>query len=122
MHSKGNHKAKRQPMEWEKISANDTTNKGLISIIYNLYNSIITTTKSKRRTEGLNLYFSKDMSCVQLCLTLWDHMDCSLPGPSINGIFQGKILEWIASPFSRGSAQPRGQTHISCIGRPIVYH
>ena len=34
-------------------------------------------------------------------------MDCSLPGPSILGIFQARLLEWIAIPFSRGSSLPQ---------------
>ena len=47
---------------------------------------------------------------AQLCPTLCDLMDCSLPGSSIHGILQTRILEWLASPFSRGSSQPRDQT------------
>ena len=39
--------------------------------------------------------------------TLCDHMDCSLPGFSIHGIFQARVLEWIAISSSRGSSQPR---------------
>ena len=42
-------------------------------------------------------------------------MDCSLPGCSVHGILQAKILEWVTFPFSRGSSQPRGQTQVSCI-------
>ena len=38
----------------------------------------------------------------QLCPTLSDPMDCSLPGSSIHGIFQAIVLEWIAISFSRG--------------------
>ena len=34
------------------------------------------------------------LSCPALC----DHMDCSLPGSSIHGIFQARVLEWIAFP------------------------
>ena len=49
-------------------------------------------------------------------------MDCSLPGSSIYGILQARMLEWVAMPFSRGSSQPRDQTHVSCIGRWILYH
>ena len=45
--------------------------------------------------------------CVQLCLTLCDSMNCSLPGPSIHGIFQERILEWVAIFYSRGSSRPR---------------
>ena len=37
---------------------------------------------------------------VQLCPTLCDPMDCSLPGSSIHGIFQARILEWVAISFS----------------------
>ena len=38
---------------------------------------------------------------VKLCLTLSDPMDCSLPGSSIHGIFQARVLEWGAISFSR---------------------
>ena len=44
-------------------------------------------------------------------------MDCSLPGYSIHGIFQARILEWVAISFTRGSSQPKDQTCVSCIGR-----
>ena len=37
-------------------------------------------------------------------------------------IFQARILEWVAISYSRGSSQPRDRTHISCIGRQILYH
>ena len=42
-------------------------------------------------------------------------MDCSLPGSFVPGISQENILEWVAISFSRGSSQPRDQTHVSCI-------
>ena len=51
---------------------------------------------------------------AQLCPTLCDPMDCSLPGSSVNGILQARILEWVAIPFSRGSSQPRDPTQVSC--------
>ena len=49
------------------------------------------------------------MLCLltQLCLTLCDPMDCSPPGSSVHGIFQERILEWVAMPSSRESSQPR---------------
>ena len=50
-----------------------------------------------------------------LCLTLGDSMDCSPPGSSIHGIFQARVLEWVAISFSRGSSQPRDQTWVSHI-------
>ena len=37
---------------------------------------------------------------AQLCLTVRDPMDCSLPGSSVHGIFQARVLEWDASAFS----------------------
>ena len=42
-------------------------------------------------------------------------MDCSLPGSSICGIFQARVLEWVAISFSRGSSQPRDRTWVSHI-------
>ena len=55
---------------------------------------------------------------------LWP-MDCSLPGPSVHGILQARILEWVAIPSSKGSSQPRDRTrvcYVSCIGRWVLYH
>ena len=52
---------------------------------------------------------------TQLCPTLFDPMHCNLPGFSVHGIFQTRILEWVATPFSRGSAQGMEQTWVSCI-------
>ena len=40
-------------------------------------------------------------------------MDCILPGSSVHGIFQARVLEWVAISFSRGSSRPRYQTQIS---------
>ena len=42
----------------------------------------------------------------QLCPTLCNPMDCSLPGSSVHGILQARILEWAAIPFSRGFPNP----------------
>ena len=39
---------------------------------------------------------------AQLCLTPSDPMDCSLPGSAIHGIFQARVLEWVAIAFSGG--------------------
>ena len=54
---------------------------------------------------------------AQSCPTLWDPMDYSLPGSSVHGILQARILEWVAISFSRGSFQPRDRTQVSCIAR-----
>ena len=50
---------------------------------------------------------------LQSCPTLCDYMDCSLPGSSVHGIPQTRILEWVALPFSRRSSLPRNWTHVS---------
>ena len=60
-----------------------------------------------------------------LCLTLYNHMDCSFLGPSVLGIFKARILEWVAVSSSRGSSWFRDWTHasrVSCIDRWILYH
>ena len=45
-------------------------------------------------------------SVAKLCLTLCDPMDCSLPGSSVHGILQARILEWVAMSFSRDLSDP----------------
>ena len=52
---------------------------------------------------------------VQSCPTLCDPRDCSLSGSSIHGIFQARVLEWIAIAFSRESSRPRDGTRVSRI-------
>ena len=52
---------------------------------------------------------------AQSCSTLCDLMDCSLQCSSIHGIFQARVLEWVAICFSRGSSWPRDWILISCI-------
>ena len=82
----------------------------------------------QRQTEvtGWN---NKDITCMcvdtQSCQTLWDSMDCSLPGSSVHGLFQTRLLEWVAISFSRESSWPKVWAHvsgISCIVRRILYH
>ena len=51
--------------------------------------------------------------CTQCCLILCDPMSCRVPDSSIHGIFQARILEWVAISFSWGSSQPRDQTCVS---------
>ena len=53
----------------------------------------------------------KSLSHVRLC----NRMDCTLSGSSVHGIFQARVLEWIAISFSRGSSRPRNQTRASRI-------
>ena len=62
------------------------------------------------------------LMCAQLCPTLCDPMNDSLPGSTLHGILQVRILEWVAIFYSKRSSQPRNWTHVSCIGRQILYH
>ena len=68
-----------------------------------------------------NLAFPHPLSSLkwsdvaQSCLTLCDPMDCSLQGSSVHGIFQARVLEWVAVSFSRGSSWPRDWTLVSRI-------
>ena len=76
---------------------------------------------------ALNSQPTAQYSCVhtQSRLTLWDSMDCSLPGSSVHGIFLARILEWVAIFYSRGSSQSMDWTfipYVSCIVRQISYH
>ena len=78
-------------------------------------------------------YYMLQLHCVvlfcaksfQSCLTLWDPIDCSPPGSSVQGILQARLLEWVSKSSSRRSSWSRNRTHlsrISCIGRQILYH
>ena len=66
-------------------------------------------------TEWLTHMHAKSL---QSCLTLCDPMDCSLPGSSVHGILQARILEWVAMSFSRGSLQPRNRAQVSLLPEP----
>ena len=57
----------------------------------------------------LKMYESEKMKVLvaQSCLILCDPMDCNVPGSSVHGMLQVRILEWVAIPFSRGSSQLR---------------
>ena len=68
-------------------------------------------------TVGIGIiYFSPCMcscSVAQLCPTLCNPMDCSQSGSSVQGIFQARVLEWVAISSSKGSSWSRDQTHVS---------
>ena len=58
---------------------------------------------------------NSDSEVAQSCPTLRDPMDSSQPISSIRGIFQARVLEWVAISFSRGSSWPRDLTWVSRI-------
>ena len=79
-----------------------------------------TNTPPKTLSQGNTRLWKK---CQSLCLvrlfaTPWA---VALQGSSVHGILQERILEWVATPFSRGSSRPRDQTLVTHIGRWILH-
>ena len=62
-----------------------------------------------------------ESEAVQWCPILHDTMDCSLLGISVHGIFQARVLEWVAIAFSLSSLTGY-QIDIPCIGRQSLNH
>ena len=62
-------------------------------------------------------------SFAQSCPTLRNAMDCIPPGSSVHGIFQARILEWVAISYSRGILPTQGLNQcVCCTGGQILYH
>ena len=61
---------------------------------------------------------------TQSCLTLRNPMDCSLPGSSLHGTFQARVLEWvaIASPGDHPDPGIKPRSSTSCVCRQTLYH
>ena len=57
----------------------------------------------------------KESEVTQSCPTLRDPMECSLPGSSVHGIFQARVLEWATISFSRGSFRPRDRNRVPAL-------
>ena len=73
-----------------------------MSLLFNMLSRLVITFLP--RTKRLLISWLQSPSVVIL-----DPMGCSLPGSSVHGILQARILEWVTIPFSRGSSQLRGQ-------------
>ena len=104
----------------QKFSIKSYKSKHLLSAL-NKLNLVL----SSWSTVGFQFSCMSACVCAQSCLTLCDLMVCSLPVSSIHGIYETRILEWIAISYSRGSSQHRDHalfSSISCIRRPILYH
>ena len=69
--------------------------------------------KTGRQRIYLIMYVCVCVKSLQLCQTLCEPVDCSLPGSSVHEIFQATILEWISTPSSRGPSWPRDWTRVS---------
>ena len=72
----------------------------------------IARTWKQPRCPSTNEWIKKSESETKSCsvLSLYNSMDCT-----VHGIFQARILEWVAFPFSRGSSQLRGRTQVSSL-------
>ena len=68
---------------------------------------------SERLSLLLKSVDESESEVAQSCPTLWNPLDYSLPGSSVHGIFQARVLEWVVISFSRGSSQPRDRTRVS---------
>ena len=83
-----------------------------------LFSLIIPWMGEKKKKQGRKKPFvTKKIVCSvsQLCPALYNTLDCSPPGSSVHGIYQARILKWIAISFSRGSSQPRDWTSVFCV-------
>ena len=65
--------------------------------------------------------WQKSVLVAQSCPTLCNSVDCSLPGSSVLGIFQARILEWVAISFSKGIF-PTERTNRFLHCRQILHH
>ena len=65
--------------------------------------------------QGNFFCFGVYAQLLQSWLTFCETMDCSPLGSSVRGVLQARILKWVAILSSRGSSQPRDQTHVFCV-------
>ena len=88
--------------------------------------------KNKKPNHSCNVKsqmhnWMQEILCLapQWCLTLWGAIVCSPPCSSVQGIFQARILDWVAISYAGISSPPRDQTCISCtfcVGSWFLYH
>ena len=97
----------------------------LCTLLYGTVNIAVVLIYFKPRTSGSKCKAAvMQLVCyhsvvAQLCPTLCNPMDCSLPGSSVRGIHQARILEWVVISFSRRSFPPRDRTRVSCIANGL---
>ena len=89
------------------LTVNQTHTVDFILILHFFFNF------TKRWREECWVHSESDSEVTQSCPTLCDPVDCNLPGSSVHGILQARILEWVAISFSRGSSWPRDWTRVS---------
>ena len=82
-----------------------------------LVDSRLLVIKFRGRSKIIHGFSTELWLCLvsQLCLTLYNPINCSSSGSSVQGIFQVRILDWVVMPFSERSSQTRDQTQVFCI-------
>ena len=60
--------------------------------------------------------------CARVRSVMSDSRDYTLPGSSVHGIFQARMLECVVISSFRGSSRPRDQVHVSCTGRRVLHY
>ena len=78
------------------------------------------------KCENCQVYCYIPSLCTHVCMLSWVRLFCkpmyhTLPDSSVYGVLQARILEWVATPSSRGSSPPRPWTPVSCITREPLY-
>ena len=111
----------------DNLSLNNRTASTIHIFSYIMQHTIFST-QSLLQNHSLSQYMSDILlpaKSLQSCLTLCNPRDCSLPGSSVHGNLQARLLEGVAMPSSRGYSRPKDWTYIfyiSCIGRWVLYH
>ena len=80
---------------------------------------------SQSGEKGTLIHCCMYAKSLQLCQTFCNTMNCSSSGPTVQGIIQARILDWVDISFSRGSSWFKDRTHVSyvsCFGRGVHYH
>ena len=99
---------------------NFNNNKKFIKILNDL--RMLDWEETSETSNSTHSFKSVKVLVAQSCLTLYEPMDCSLPGFSVYGICQARILEWVAISFSRGIFPTQGLNLGLPHGRQILYH
>ena len=87
----------------------------LLLMVYNLIQTNVINKDSFLIFRTLCVCIYMCVLVAQSCPALCNSMDCNLPGSSVHGLFQARIMEQVVISYSRGSSQPRDQTCISCV-------
>ena len=104
---------KKTALSWGGFREGDRL--GLTELLMPYQESQIPTCRQWEAIKGVCVFLIVLNHCVlssfKLCPTLCNPLDP--PGSSVHGILQARILEWVATPYSRGSSQPRDQASVS---------